>query len=64
MSPNFPDDMSPYKPTLKGKINYPDTDGYYEEIPCTCEYNCPYNCKGQCGCEACSAAYSDFLSLE
>jgi hypothetical protein len=38
--------------------------GFYEDLPCTCKPDCPSNCKGQCGCEACSAAYGDFLSLE
>lgn len=32
--------------------------------PCTCNASCPSDCKGRCGCEACSEAYADFLSME
>lgn len=31
---------------------------------CTCPSACPKSCKGECGCEACRAAYADFLSGE
>lgn len=36
--------------------------GYYEGLPCTCPVSCTSSCKGECGCEACSCAYSDYLS--
>lgn len=37
----------------------------YAGLPCTCTSDCPTAaCKGGCGCEACSAAYGDFLSSE
>lgn len=54
------------EPTTRGKEEYNDSDppGYYEDHPCTCTKDCPSVCKGQCGCKACSACYSDFLSGE
>ncbi len=50
------------EPTEEGKLRYAPT-GYYDEIPCTCKPECPDACKGECGCEACATAYSDFLQL-
>ena len=50
------------EPTERGKRNY--DDGLFEGVPCICTEECPADCKGQCGCEACSNAYSDFLSCE
>lgn len=50
-------------PTCDGIKKYPP-NGIYEGYACTCFATCPTACKGQCGCEACSAAYSDFLSCE
>jgi hypothetical protein len=50
-------------PTYQGLDRFPPT-GYYDEIPCTCNDECRLNCKGECGCEACKACYSDFLSAE
>lgn len=52
------------KPTDFGRTVYPETDGYYEGSPCTCEETCKPLCSGTCGCVACKNAYSDFLSLE
>lgn len=46
-----------------GKRRY-GPSGSYEGTPCTCQDNCPPSCKGECGCLACSMAYSDFLSGE
>lgn len=31
---------------------------------CTCKPECEFPCEGDCGCEACSEAYNDFLSVE
>ncbi len=43
-------------------------DGQMEEDPpCTCKPACTeggHVCKGECGCEACRQAYSDFLSCD
>jgi hypothetical protein len=36
----------------------------YDDIPCTCTANCQDPCRGDCGCEACTAAYGDFLTAE
>ena len=55
--------MSDKKPTEEGINRYPP-DGVYEGFACTCKPECPLSCKGQCGCDACCAAYSDFLSTE
>lgn len=50
--------------TEAGKLKYPP-DGIYDGWRvCTRKDTCPYNCKGECGCEACHAAYCDFLSWE
>jgi hypothetical protein len=62
------DDGEPKQPTAEGIRHY-SPDGRYtandeDGTPCTCKVTCPYNCKGQCGCEACSEAYGDFLSDE
>ena len=51
----------PNQPTEEGKRRY--EGGFYEGYACICE-SCPIDCRGECGCEACSAAYSDFLSCE
>lgn len=50
------------KPTQAGAEQYPP-DGLYEGIPCTCKWTC-VGCKGECGCDACWAAYQDFLSTD
>ena len=50
-------------PTDAGKRKY-DPDGYYDDIPCTCECGCRTDCKGGCGCEACRVAYGDYLSSQ
>jgi hypothetical protein len=50
------------EPTEKGKDTWPD--GYYEGWPCVCTDECKRPCKGECGCEACIVAYSDFLSCD
>lgn len=57
-------------PTDEGITRYPP-DGRYtangddDDAPvCTCTSSCPRDCKGQCGCEAYSDAYGDFLSSE
>lgn len=59
------------KPTAEGIRRYPEAPvGYYTDDhfdreswrPCTCTPDCPASCKGACGCDACSTAYSDFLS--
>lgn len=55
--------MSDKQPTDEGKNRYPP-DGMYQGEPCTCKPECPYNCKGECGCDACCAAYCDFLDTE
>lgn len=34
----------------------------YDGYNGTCLETCPSTCKGECGCEACSVAYSDALS--
>ena len=51
------------QPTEEGKRRYPP-DGKYEGNPCTCVKTRPVPCIGECGCEACHAAYGDFLSCE
>jgi hypothetical protein len=53
----------PNLPTEEGRKRY-EPDGYYEGIACICDKQCPVDCKGECGCEACQNAYSDFLSCE
>lgn len=50
-------------PTEEGKKRHPP-DGLYEDYACTCTESCRRPCNGQCGCKACGAAYSDFLSCE
>ena len=52
-------DQDEAKPTKRGIEEYPP-DGFYEGYPCTCTEDCIGSCKGDCGCRACSAAYSDF----
>lgn len=49
------------KPTKIGTLNYPETDGYYNDIPCQCNISC-ISCIGGCGCDACSKAYKDVKS--
>jgi hypothetical protein len=49
------------KPSLIGECKYPNTWGYYEDLACTCGVMCKDTCKGECGCSACSTAYSDQL---
>jgi hypothetical protein len=59
------------KPTEEGRRRYPHTAGFHADIssdllmpditsPCTCTPTCPARCAGQCGCEACSLAFSIF----
>ena len=63
MTNNTPDITDePNVPTIEGLQRY-DND-YYEGEACISEPTCPSNCKGECGCEACCTAYSDFLSRE
>ena len=50
-------------PTLEGRDRYPP-DGYYDEVPCTCQSDCEFTCKGECNCEACVLAHSDFLARD
>lgn len=54
----------PTEPTEEGKRRYPPDGIYEDDYPCTCREDCPSACKGQCGCEACHAGYSDFLSMD
>lgn len=58
-------------PTDYGKTKYPPNGHYTANVeeneagpPCTCRQECDLAgpCKGQCGCEACSEAYGDYLS--
>lgn len=62
------DETESIQPTAEGMRRY-WPDGCYSAndtpgTPCTCVERCPAPCKGQCGCEACSEAYGDFLSSE
>lgn len=54
------------EPTEEGRNRYADhcPPGYYDGVPCTCKPECPNACKGECGCDACRTAYSDFLSCD
>jgi hypothetical protein len=63
--------VSPFGPTLFGRLRYPDTGGYYRlhpsddtRFPCRCEGACPINCDGSCGCFACRVADVDLKSAE
>lgn len=51
----------PTAPTEVGKENWPP-DGFYDGEPCVCTETCDEPCKGECGCQACSNSYSDYLS--
>jgi hypothetical protein len=53
----FDDSRQP--PSEEGLRRYPPDGLYDHEVPCTCQAECPPTCKGQCGCEACAAAYGD-----
>lgn len=57
-------------PTPEGMRRYPYTQGYFPDLsaegvapdldlPCTCVADCP-RCAGECGCKACSMAFTDF----
>lgn len=57
------------EPTAEGRRRYPFTDGYYPDIfsgtlspdhglPCTCTRACHDRCGGQCGCPACTLAFT------
>lgn len=46
------------EPTKIGILNYPETGGYYDGDPCTCDLSC-IMCLGTCGCNACSSACKD-----
>lgn len=50
------------EPTAEGKLRWAP-DGFYDGEPCTCKPECPHPCKGHCGCDACNAAYMDYLSM-
>jgi len=47
------------EPTKFGKLNY--KNGLYAGCVCTCSEKCPCPCKGECGCEACIIAHTDYL---
>lgn len=60
---------NPTPPTDEGRRRYPATAGYYPDIssdtlrpdttlPCTCSPGCPARCAGQCGCPACTLAFT------
>lgn len=51
------------QPSEIGILKHPPA-GIYEGYACTCRPSCDSPCKGECGCEACHAAYADFLSSE
>lgn len=51
-------------PSKEGIKRYPETDGYYEGIPCTCTDKCGVACRGECGCHACASAFGDSLEYE
>jgi hypothetical protein len=51
-------------PTEGGLLRYPETGGFYEEIPCTCKEDCNDPCRGECGCRACVNAYIDVLEYD
>ena len=51
------------EPTPYGMTKW--SDGLYEGAACTCTATeCDEPCHGECGCQACHDAYSDFLSSE
>lgn len=54
--------------TEEGKRRYPP-DGVYRDCGepvaiCTCGASCPDPCRGECGCEACKAAYFDSIEYD
>ena len=52
---------SPPQPTDDGLRRW-EPFGFYACHACTCLPTCDDPCKGDCGCEACDAAYQDYLS--
>jgi hypothetical protein len=63
--------VSPFGPTLFGRLRYPDTGGYYRlhpsddtRFPCRCGTSCAIDCDGSCGCFACRVADVDLKSAE
>lgn len=60
--------VKPTTPSDEGLKRYEFGGGFYEGEPCTCTPECPEPCHGYerepCkGCEACAAAYGDYLSM-
>jgi len=66
---NEPHAFKPEKPepTAEGRKRYSPT-GTYDDgcgvYSCTCKPDCEDPCEGRCGCEACDAAYQDWLSIQ
>ena len=59
------EEFSRKHPTAEGLRRYPDaTEGYWEDIPCTCQPDCPDPCRGGCGCSACNNAYMDAIDCD
>ena len=54
----LPAEDTPAEPTPVQRRQHPP-DGLYEGIRCTCTAACVGPCKGQCGCPACRAGWSD-----
>jgi hypothetical protein len=61
------------QPTPEGLRRYPATQGHHADLsadgdiavpdldhPCTCTVACPPRCSGDCGCAACSLAFTIF----
>ena len=46
----------------EGKRRWMPYGIYDDKYACTCTPTCPKPCKGDCGCDACSTAYGDYLS--
>ena len=55
---------NPTRPTDEGMLRYLETRGYYQgvlpPVECVCERECQARCAGECGCVACSIAFSEF----
>lgn len=67
------------EPTEEGKLRYPgytdnDVDppeqyaaGYNHSfmppVPCTCTPTCQSRCAGECGCQACRLAFSEYANM-
>lgn len=55
-------------PSTEGMRRYPDGNGYYDvgnddPQPCTCTIACAPRCTGDCGCDACALAFSEFCDV-